>query len=243
MHRLPGLGAGINNLAGIFCGEALEFGWNCRPPGGIASTQELPRAFLRCKQVQVQTTREVMIMKKLLLVSALATAAGLVSGLVAAQEVGKVLSSTPVLKRVTEPRSTCSSDASGQQHCRTEMVTEDRQIGFKVVYEYAGTQHTVQLPFAPGATIPLEVKVSVQGAASATDSPPAYASPPPEGVERYVRGPVYVEPVPVYYPSRYYYPGYYYDPLYPVVGLALGYTVGVFSHGWRGIGHAGHWRR
>jgi hypothetical protein len=171
-------------------------------------------------------------MKKLLWVSALATSAGLMSAMVTAQEVGKVLSSTPVMKRVTEPRSTCTNDSGGQQHCRTEMVTEDRNIGYRVVYEYAGRQHTVQLPFPPGATIPLEVQVSVQGAVPTPEV--ASYSPAPEVV---VRDRVYVEPA--YYPSRAYYPGYYYDPLFPIVGLALGYSVGYYGHGWRG--GLGHW--
>jgi len=181
-------------------------------------------------------------MKKLLLVSALATASGLMSGWVAAQEVGKVLSSTPVLNKVTEPRSTCTNDAAGVQHCRTEMVTEDRNIGYKVVYEYAGRQHTVQLPFPPGATIPLEVNISVRGAAPAPGVL-AYSS-DPEVVERVVRDRVYVE-WPYYDGSYYpgpYYAGYY-NPWYPLLGMGLGYTVGVFSHGFRGHGYVGHWRR
>ena len=33
-----------------------------------------------------------------------------------------------------------------------------------MIYEYAGLQHTMQLPFPPEPTIPLEVRVSVQGA-------------------------------------------------------------------------------
>ena len=110
-------------------------------------------------------------MKRRLLVSGLVTVSGLMSGLVAAQEVGKVLASTPVMKRVTEPKSTCTKDADGRQNCRTQMVTEDRTVGYKVVYEYAGRQHTVQLPFLPGATIELEV-TPVAVARSATPSAP-----------------------------------------------------------------------
>ena len=185
-------------------------------------------------------------MKTRLMVSVLATVSGLAAAMGAAsavaQEVGKVISATPVLKRVTEPSSTCTGDAEGKQRCTTQMVTEDRQIGYKVVYEYAGRQHTVQLPFAPGATIPLDVSVSVQGAAPAPSPayPSSYAPAPVEErtyVERYVREPVYVEPA--YYPSRYYgYPGYYYDPLFPILGLAVGYSFGSWGHGWRG-GHGG----
>lgn len=176
-------------------------------------------------------------MKKLLMVSALLAGAGLLSGAVAAQEVGKVISSTPVLKKVTEPRSTCTNDAAGQQKCRTEMVTEDRNIGYKVVYEYAGKQHTVQLPFPPGATIPLEVNVSVQGASGAPGN--TVYSAQPEVVETVVRERVYVDSP--YYAGPYY--SGYYSPWYPFVGVGLGYTVGYFSHGFRGPHRAGHWHR
>ncbi|MBL0121985.1 MAG: hypothetical protein IPP88_04405 [Betaproteobacteria bacterium] len=179
-------------------------------------------------------------MKKLLMVSVLVTGAGLMSGLVAAQEVGKVLSSTAVSKRVTEPRSTCVDDADGRQRCRTEMVTEDRNIGYKVVYEYAGKQHTVQLPFPPGATIELDVTPAVQTLANSTLQEAVMA---PERVyvdrvERVYREPVYVEPA--YYPSQpYYYPGYYSSPVYPLLGVALGYTWGLGRGGYWGHGSRG----
>ena len=184
-------------------------------------------------------------MKKLLMVSALVAGSALLSGLAAAQEVGKVLSSTPVLKRVTEPKSTCVDDADGKQRCSTQMVTEDRNIGYKVVYEYAGQQHTVQLPFPPGATIALEVTPAVQGASAGTVSvaePSYYSEPSPQVVEREVRERVYVESP--YYPYSYgpYYPGYY-SPLYPFVGIGLGYSFGYYGHGWRGGYRGGHWRR
>ena len=185
-------------------------------------------------------------MKKLLWVSALATAAGLMSGMAAAQAVGNVISSTPVLKRVTEPRSTCANDANGQQQCRTEMVTEDRNIGFKVVYEYAGHQHTVQLPFPPGATIPLEVQVSVQGASSPEPAMPSYYAAQPQVVERVVRDQVYVDS-PYYYGYGPYYPGYY-NSWYPYLGLAVGYGLGYYyggygyGYGYRGgYGHGGRY--
>lgn len=181
-------------------------------------------------------------MKKLLMVATLASVSGLLPGMVTAQEIGKVLSSTPVLKRVTEPQSSCTNDADGRQRCTTQMVTEDRQIGYKVVYEYAGRQHTVQLPFPPGPTIELDVVPTAQGALQSGQPQPTYSSPnpvysgePPVIVERVVREPVYVDPP--YYPARYYYPGYAYDPLYPIVGLALGYTIGSWSRPW-----GGHWR-
>ena len=192
-------------------------------------------------------------MKKLLVVSALVASSTLMSGLAAAQEVGKVISSTPVLKRVTEPKSTCTNDADGRQRCTTQMVTEDRTIGYKVVYEYAGRQHTAQLPFAPGATIPLEVNVAPQGAPVRSTTPPintvysgepraAYVAESPV-VETVYRDRVYVES-PYYYDRPYYYSSRYYNPLYPVLGLGLGYAAGYYAGGFRGgYRHSGHWHR
>jgi hypothetical protein len=186
-------------------------------------------------------------MKKLWVVSALVAGSALLSGLVAAQEVGKVISSTPVMKRVTEPRNDCTTDVDGRQNCRTDSVTEDRNIGYKVVYEYAGKQHTVQLPFPPGATIPLDVRVSVRGASTAPviSSNTVYSA-EPEVVQTVMRERVYVDS-PYYAAGPYYggpyYRGYY-DPWYPLFGLGLGYAAGYYSHGWRGhrVGIRGHFR-
>ena len=206
-------------------------------------------------------------MKKLMVMSALVAVSALMSGVAAAQEVGKVLSSTPVLKRVTEPKSTCTNDAAGKQRCTTQTVTEDRTIGYKVVYEYAGRQHTAQLPFAPGTTIPLEVNVAPQGASARSTSPPlntVYSSEPrtvyvtePTVVEAVYRDRVYVES-PYYYsrPNYYNYTSSYYSPFYPVLGVGLGYAAGYYAGGYRGgyrgwygggyrsgYGHSGYWRR
>lgn len=198
-------------------------------------------------------------MNKLLVVSALVASSALMTSVTMAQEVGKVISSAPVLKRVTEPKSTCTNDAEGKQRCTTKMVTEDRSIGYKVVYEYAGRQHTAQLPFAPGTTIPLEVNVAPQGAPVHSTTPPintVYSSEPrtvymaeSPVVETVYRDRVYVES-PYFYsrPSYYSYASSYYSPLYPVLGLGLGYAAGYYAGSYRGgyrggYGHSGHWRR
>ena len=54
-----------------------------------------------------------------------------------------------------------------------------------MIYEYAGRQHTVQLPFPPEPTIPLEVRVSVQGTVPEVAVPSCL--PAPEMVERALR--------------------------------------------------------
>ncbi len=190
-------------------------------------------------------------MKTRRLIPFLAAVSTFFSGLATAQETGKVISSTPVLKRVTEPRSTCTNDTDGRQRCRTEMITEDRNIGYKVVYESAGRQHTVQLPFPPGPTIELEVTPTAQSASgpSTTGAPtPTYTSAERvyvEPIERVYREPAYVDRVyysrPYAYPYSYstYYPDYYASPVYPLLGVALGYTLGTrhWGHGHRWSGH------
>ncbi len=172
----------------------------------------------------------------------------------AAQAVGNVVSSTPVMKRVTEPERGCRP--APQRECA--LITEDRLIGYKVVYEYQGKQHEVQLPFAVGATIPIEVSgTSIAPAGTSTISAPvpSYES-GPRIVER-----VYVEPTygPAYgatYRSRVYADDPYYDG--PVLPIALGLAVGLGASyywgpryfgprgyvGYRGGYHGGgHWRR
>ena len=150
-------------------------------------------------------------------------ASGLVSAALAAMvllpagaaEVGTVISSTPVMKRVTETPRGCK--ATAQSAC--ELITEDRLIGYKVVYEYQGQQHQVQLPFAVGATIPIEVSgnsVAPAGTPTIGAPTPSYES-GPRVVER-----VYIEPA---YPRgrAYYDDPHYAAPVWPaVVGLTLG---------------------
>ena len=43
------------------------------------------------------------------------------------------------------------------QNCRTETAYENRVMGYKVTYEYAGKQYMVQMPHDPGATIQVNV--------------------------------------------------------------------------------------
>lgn len=175
------------------------------------------------------------------LASALVSACVLLPGVALAEE-GRVISSTPVLKRVTEPKSTCIDDANGKQRCTTKMVTEDRQVGYRVVYEYAGKQHTAQLPFAPGATIPLEVTPTAASAqpVSASQPQPLYVTEAPPVIERVVREEVYVDS---YYPRPYYAYGYpyYYSPFVPVLGVSLAFGGGHYRGGFGG--HGGHWHR
>ena len=206
-------------------------------------------------------------MKKLLLVSGLAIA----SGLAVAQEVGKVISSTPVTREVGVSQRQCAPDARPDDACRPVTNFERRTVGYNVVYEYAGKQYTTQLPEDPGATVNLQI--SPAGASrSAAPAAPTTAAPIYEerwdadrdrpyrilrttegwdadrdrgATETIVTGPRVVERfyvAPDYYTGPYYYPSYYGAPVLPLIGLSIGLSRGFRGYGGYG-GYYGHrWR-
>ena len=204
-------------------------------------------------------------MKKLLLVSGLM----MVAGFAAAEEVGKVISSTPVTREVGVQQKQCAPDAGPRDACRSVTNFETRTIGYKVVYEYAGKQYTTQLAEDPGATVSLQITPAVAARAAARSS----SSPVTETIYeerwdadrdrayRVVRStegwdanrdrsysdtvsvePRYVERV--YVAPSYYAPGpYYYPSYYGYYGAPLlpflGLSVGL-SRGFRGGGYYGY---
>ena len=110
-------------------------------------------------------------MKKVFLVSGLM----LLSGYAAAADVGKVISSTPVMR-------------------------ENQTVGYKVVYEYAGKRYTTQLPQDPGATVNLQITPSVAAkpAARVAAAPVTTASrvaAAPTATTAVSRDPIYTEPI------------------------------------------------
>ena len=215
--------------------------------------------------------------------------AALASGLCVAQEVGRVISSTPVMQQVAVPRTVCSSDAvvvpnqrsgagaaigalaggalgnavghgsgravatmlglfggavvgdrvEGQgsqvqnvQNCRTQNLYENRLSNYNVVYEYAGKQYSVQMPYDPGPTVKLQV-TPVDAVPAQDPGPVTYMQPygqPPVTQTVYTQ-PVVVTSQPVYYP------GYYPRPYSPPIGVNLQLGSGGGYYG----GH-GHWR-
>ena len=217
------------------------------------------------------------------------TLAALASGLCAAQEMGRVISSTPVVQQVAVPRQVCSNEsvsvpsqrsgagaalgalaggalgnAVGQgsgravatmigifggavvgdrvegqgsqvqtvQRCATQTYYENRLSNYNVVYEYAGKQYSVQMPYDPGPTIKLQVTPADSAPVQAQPAPMTYLQPP-------VTQTVYTQPV-VITADPVFYPGYYARPYYPPVGLSLqfGFGGGHYGH----YGHYGHWR-
>ena len=107
-------------------------------------------------------------MKKFLLISGLT----MISGFAAAQEVGKVISSTPVA-RDTGVQQQCAPDASSRDACRSAANVQNQTVGYKVVYEYAGKRYTTQMAEKPGKTINLQISpaASVQPAARTSTAP------------------------------------------------------------------------
>ena len=210
--------------------------------------------------------------------------AAAVSGLCAAQEVGRVISSTPVMQQVAVPRQVCTNDTvvvpnqrsgagaaigalaggalgnavgngggravatmlglfggamvgdrvEGQgsqlqnvQNCRTQNLYENRLSSYSVVYEYAGKQYSVQMPYDPGPTI--KVQVTPLDSAPPQDSgPTTYVQPP-------VTQTIYVQPAVVTSGSVVY-PGYYPRPYSPPLGVNFQYGYGGSYYG------NGHWR-
>ena len=246
-------------------------------------------------------------MKKAVLFSAMGLLATAGTG-AAAEEVGRVISSTPVIQQVAVPRQVCNyqpmavqqpnsgggavlgaiaggalgnqighgtgraaatligliggaavgnsiegqgSHVQNVQHCTTQTYYENRTVGYNVTYEYAGKQHSVQLPYDPGATIRLELTPmadtmpAAQNAPIASQASPSASPGTPVGV---IVGtpavqPMMMAPPPVTAYTTYYpgyaaypvypaYPAYYARPYYPPVGLSLniGYSRGHRHH-------------
>lgn len=236
--------------------------------------------------------------------SVVVSLAVLATGLCAAQEVGRVISSTPVVQQLGVPRQICTNEAyavpvqksgagvalgaiaggalgntigqgggraaatmlgiiggavvgdrvEGQdsqlqhvQRCTSQTVYENRLSNYNVVYEYAGKQYAVQLPYDPGPTLKLQV-TPADSMVQQSQSPLTYVQPPetppiytqPAYVAPVYGQPVYTRPVVVaervYYPAYPAYPGYYGSPYYPPVGVNLqfGFSSGHHRHG--------HWR-
>ena len=116
------------------------------------------------------------------------------------------------------------------RQCGTQYVTQNRQTGYTVEYEYANQRFTTHTAQHPGDWIPLTIQ-PVGSSANAAPPPAAYES-------YYAPQPQYVAPqpavvvgapAPVYYPA----PVYAAPVIQPVISLGFG---GVW-----GGGH-GHWR-
>ncbi len=181
-----------------------------------------------------------------------------------AQELGRVLSSTPVIQQVVVPRQVCSTDQVGvqqprsgagallgalaggamgnavgdgsgraaatiigliggaiigdrveggpgpqtYQRCTAQNFYENRTVAYNVVYEFAGKQYQVQLPYDPGPTIRLQIT-------------PVGAGQPPAGISELQPG--YLLPPPAVVLAAPAYSRYYVQPYYPPISLQFGF--------------------
>lgn len=187
-------------------------------------------------------------MKKLLLFSTTLIA----SGLCLAQDIGRVLSSTPVMQQVAVPRQVCAAElppagatdaatstpgvmppAQDPQRCGIQTFYENRPVAYTVVYEFAGKQYTVQMPNDPGPQVQLQIApvgAAPPMAASVGNAASPQAVYPQQAPYVVVDQTVYSS----YYPG---YPAYYgapYSPYYyPPVGVSLGFGWGGGYRRWR----------
>lgn len=168
-----------------------------------------------------------------------------------AAESARVISSTPVMQQVGVPRQACATMTNGAPpQCSTQTIYENRAVGYKVVYEYAGKQYTVQLPQDPGPTLQLSVSVnpasnSPVASAPAQSSAPMSASDPSLYADSNAVMMVQNTVPPVPYPTYVYYdaqPGYvgYYGSPYYYGGWVPSISLGFFG-GYRG-GYGGDYR-
>ena len=225
-----------------------------------------------------------------------------------AEELGRVISTTPVIQQIAVPRQVCSQPVAVQQpssgggalvgaivggllgntighgmgraaatgvgvvagaaigdsvenrgqayaapQCSTQTFYENRTTSYHVVYEYAGKQYSVQLPYDPGQTIRLQL--TPVGAGSAAPSTAGTPPSPAAGQPVIVAPPVspaapmvqseqqpgqvvaHVIETPVAYPAYPVHSGpYYRAPYFYPIGLSLGFG---FSSGHRH--HHRHW--
>lgn len=118
--------------------------------------------------------------------------------------------------------------------CTTETSYENRTVAWNVTYEYAGRQHTAQMPYDPGPTVRLQVSpvgASTQQQPYSGVPGPVVTAPP---VASYP-APLVVYPAPVVVPAPVMYSAYPY-PVYPAVrpyfpiSLSFGYVHHRHSH-------------
>jgi hypothetical protein len=89
-------------------------------------------------------------------------------------DTAQVISSTPIIEQVNEPRQECSGAAeSGKQECRTVTTIREYVKGYAVVYRYNGRDIKTTLPTDPGPTV--RVGIGVMDGTPARKAPSAGA--------------------------------------------------------------------
>ncbi len=90
-------------------------------------------------------------------------------------DTAEVISSTPIIERVNEPRQECSPAAEPEKkpECRTVTIAREYVKGYAVIYRYNGRDIRTTLPSDPGPTV--RVGIGVIDSARARKAPSAGA--------------------------------------------------------------------
>jgi len=109
-------------------------------------------------------------MKKTILLTMLMILAGKSHAGTDLIDTAQVISSTPILERITDSRQECDPAPPAQQ-CRTVQTTREVVKGYTVVYRYNDRDITTTLPRDPGPTV--RVGIGVVDSRPATGAPTA----------------------------------------------------------------------
>jgi uncharacterized protein YcfJ len=110
-------------------------------------------------------------------------------------DTAEVISSTPIIEHVNEPRQECSPAAeTGKPACRTVTVPREYVKGYAVVYRYNGRDIKTTLPSDPGPTVRIGIGVM--------DSAPGRKAPSAGALGSNVREVVQPEKSPAPAPAR-----------------------------------------
>lgn len=90
-------------------------------------------------------------------------------------DTAEVISSTPIIERVNEPRQECSpaAEPGKKPECRTVTTEREYVKGYAVIYRYNGRDIKTTLPNDPGPTV--RVGIGVIDSARARKAPSAGA--------------------------------------------------------------------
>lgn len=153
---------------------------------------------------------------------ALATGVGAIAGAVAGNQIE---ANTAVAAGTEVP----------VQRCQVVNTSQQRTVGYDVMYEYQGQRYSTRVDHDPGARLEVMrgsdgVPTPVAAAAPQPQPQPRYGQPVPaygQAAPVYAPAPAYYTPAPVYAPA----PVVYVNP-YPVVNIGFGYYGG-YHRRWR----------
>jgi hypothetical protein len=150
---------------------------------------------------------------------------GATTAMAQGQEVARVVSVTPNIRQVQTPKLVCTFDAYKNQTCTNQLITQNVNDGFNVVYEFDGRLFTMFSANDPGPYVQLNV------------AQPGYTPP----VATYVQPPVYSAGYAPGYSSGYAHSAF---PVAPIIVRPHGYGFVprpvVVIRGGGGYYHGGH---